>query len=695
MDHPNIVKFKECFEDKSNIYMILELCSNKSLMETIRKRKQLTESEARFYIVQILGAVKYMHSRNVIHRDLKLGNIFLDDNMNLKIGDFGLAALLLDGTERKKTICGTPNYIAPEVLFGKEDGHSFEVDMWSVGIILYAMLVGRPPFQSGDVDQIYSRIKLSTYTYPESMENSISSEAKSLISQLLNPIPANRPTADQAFEHPFITSGYCPLQIPVSSLTSIPEWEYELYRQSKTSHVLEVAKRAGAGEGNEAGKDKGEVLEVLPVIDSDDSQDKIEAKAPGIGKVIVAPAIVKPSTKPNAKEKARILPEQLSPKVNKSRMLPAKRMPSSLGPFRDQNPLDSLKDNKATESGPRRAPQLTSKTEIQNARQTEKENDDCQVHDLHTKGFGHVDTMAPSSKMVKPRLPSVFSSTSSQENEVRPTIKSSTLGRLRSSNQVPTASSVFNTAGKQELPPAMRRASTYPSRSSSNSKTIISLSTDLVLDSVKMTEASIDAFLKNKLNDLPIQPAESRSAVRRAGVNKLPQGRIDPATPTWLCKWVDYSNKAGMGYILNDGSQGTLFKDHTSIVTAPKDKSGTAEDGIEFVTPSNLMKKKLSSKEIHELNQSSLNKKIDMHARFGEYMKRNLGETPTKEDVKKSGKPDGDRQFVTHYARLDTAIVFRFENGGFQVNYKPFHLNYTSSNQAKCLFTNLSFFDFY
>jgi len=158
MQHPNVVRFVEVFEDDDNIYMILELCHNKSLMDMLRRRKRFTEPETRFFILQLLGALKYMHGKRVIHRDLKLGNIFLDANMNIKIGDFGLAALLVDENERKKTICGTPNYIAPEVLFdgGKNgEGHSFEVDLWGVGVIMYAMLVGKPPFQSTDVDSIY------------------------------------------------------------------------------------------------------------------------------------------------------------------------------------------------------------------------------------------------------------------------------------------------------------------------------------------------------------------------------------------------------------------------------------------------------------------------------------------------------------------------------------------------------------
>ena len=103
----------------------------------LRKRKQLTEPEVRFFMLQILGATKYMHEKRVIHRDLKLGNLFLDSKMNVKLGDFGLAALLMDDNERKRTICGTPNYIAPEVLCDTGGGHSYEVDLWSIGVIMF------------------------------------------------------------------------------------------------------------------------------------------------------------------------------------------------------------------------------------------------------------------------------------------------------------------------------------------------------------------------------------------------------------------------------------------------------------------------------------------------------------------------------------------------------------------------------
>jgi polo-like kinase 1 len=153
---------------------------------------------------QILDALKYLHTHRIIHRDLKLGNLFLNDKMEIKLGDFGLAAKLDFEGERKKTICGTPNYIAPEILEGKT-GHSYEVDIWSLGVICYTLLIGKPPFETNDVKTTYRRIRMNAYSFPEHV--TISPNAKDLITRILNTNPAKRPTIDEILDHPFMSCG--------------------------------------------------------------------------------------------------------------------------------------------------------------------------------------------------------------------------------------------------------------------------------------------------------------------------------------------------------------------------------------------------------------------------------------------------------------------------------------------------------
>ena len=131
----------------------------------VRKRKHLTVQQTRFFILQLLLAIEYMHKNRVIHRDLKMGNIFLNENMDIKVGDFGLAAKLQFMEEKKRTMCGTPNYIAPEIVEGVT-GHSYEVDVWSTGVICFALLFGRPPFETTQVKTTYKKIKSCEYNFP-------------------------------------------------------------------------------------------------------------------------------------------------------------------------------------------------------------------------------------------------------------------------------------------------------------------------------------------------------------------------------------------------------------------------------------------------------------------------------------------------------------------------------------------------
>lgn len=215
LHHENIVNFEHFFEDKENVYILLELCSNQTLNDLIKRRKRLSEIEVQCYLLQILKGLKYIHNHKIIHRDLKPGNLFLNQKIQLKIGDFGLASKLEYDGQKRYSICGTPNYIAPEIL--EEKGYSYEVDIWSLGVIAYTMFFGVTPFETDDADKTYKRIKANCYSFPVGI--TISPQAKSLITQILNPDPSKRLTIEQIEKHEFFKIyNYVPDIMPLSTL---------------------------------------------------------------------------------------------------------------------------------------------------------------------------------------------------------------------------------------------------------------------------------------------------------------------------------------------------------------------------------------------------------------------------------------------------------------------------------------------
>lgn len=235
LKHPSIVSFHNFFEDADNVYIILELCSNQTVNELVKRRKRLTELEVQHYTIRIVEGLRYLHSKRIVHRDLKLSNLFLNSSMEEKIGDFGLATKIEINGDRKRTLCGTPNYIAPEVI-DERRGHSFEVDIWSLGVSIYAMLFGTLPFEAADVGSTYKRIRMNCYFFPEDVP--VSDQAKDLISQIFNLEPGNRPTLDKILEHPFMHMvENLPKAMPASTLARPPEPAFvkQLFKSSEES----------------------------------------------------------------------------------------------------------------------------------------------------------------------------------------------------------------------------------------------------------------------------------------------------------------------------------------------------------------------------------------------------------------------------------------------------------------------------
>ena len=214
LNHPNITKILEMFEDDEYILISMEYINGGNLFSFVKKRRKLSEKTAKFLFRQIILGIKHMHSHKIVHRDIKLENILIDLNNNIKICDFGIGRILSSNNQLLHDKCGTPMYMAPEILLSsKSQGYEgFPVDIWSSGISLYIMLSGTLPFNfkndesSSIEEESDNNIELQysiVHNEPKYIEK-ISDEARDLLKGLLNKNPNKRLTIDQILEHPWM-----------------------------------------------------------------------------------------------------------------------------------------------------------------------------------------------------------------------------------------------------------------------------------------------------------------------------------------------------------------------------------------------------------------------------------------------------------------------------------------------------------
>jgi len=208
--HPNIIKLEEVFETSEKVFMIMEIIQGGELFDKIVELQSYTEKDASHLVAQILSAVDHLHENGIVHRDLKPENLFLsskEDDAQVKVGDFGLSTFLpTDGSKLTKAV-GTPGYIAPEILQTLDenlDGYGKEVDLWSVGIIMYILLCGFPPFYAEDDDEAFDQIISGEFDFPSPYWDHISRDAKDLIKHLLVVEASKRYTTKSALQHPWI-----------------------------------------------------------------------------------------------------------------------------------------------------------------------------------------------------------------------------------------------------------------------------------------------------------------------------------------------------------------------------------------------------------------------------------------------------------------------------------------------------------
>jgi len=209
VDHQHVVKLFDLYETSTEYFLVLQLITGGELFDRIVELVHYSEKDASEIVKKIVLGVHHLHSKQIVHRDLKPENLLLsskDPDANVLITDFGLSAILPQG-ERLYRAVGTPGYLAPEVLetLDTGEGYTQEVDLWGIGVIMYILLCGFPPFYGEDDDEIYDKICEGYFEYPSPYWDDISDEAKDLIDKLLVLDPKVRYNCEQVLNHKWIT----------------------------------------------------------------------------------------------------------------------------------------------------------------------------------------------------------------------------------------------------------------------------------------------------------------------------------------------------------------------------------------------------------------------------------------------------------------------------------------------------------
>jgi len=253
------VKFISHFEDENYYYVLFELCKWRSLADLIKRRIRLTIPETQYFLVELLQGVAYLHENKIIHRDLKLANILINEDIHVKIADFGLATVLKNDKHIRLTVCGTPNYTAPEII--AKEGHSYAADMWSVGCILYTLLVGKVPFATNALSSTYDKIRRVEYTPNVEL---LSAPGYDLLKCLLVRKPWERLTARQCLRHPFLMDPTIPRELPISILSTVPRFAVHPVLQQIQAHAIHAP---DANQQIEKSVRRKKSLELLDTLD--------------------------------------------------------------------------------------------------------------------------------------------------------------------------------------------------------------------------------------------------------------------------------------------------------------------------------------------------------------------------------------------------------------------------------------------
>ncbi|XP_028812387.1 serine/threonine-protein kinase 33 isoform X2 [Denticeps clupeoides] len=236
VNHEHIIHLEEVFETPKRMYLVTELCEGGELKKLLQNQQHFNEDDARHIIRSLAEAIVYLHKKDIVHRDLKLENILVksyhygNDNgmVNIKVTDFGLSVQKggVGSENMLQATCGTPIYMAPEVINGHQ--YSQQCDEWSIGVIMYTLLSGGPPFMSSSEDRLFEMIKKGELNFANPVWSTISDAAKKVLCCLLKVDPAHRITASELLDNPWITGDTSVLATPTNVLDMMRQYRNDL-----------------------------------------------------------------------------------------------------------------------------------------------------------------------------------------------------------------------------------------------------------------------------------------------------------------------------------------------------------------------------------------------------------------------------------------------------------------------------------
>ena len=707
--------------------------------------------EVRRFIIQTCGAVKYLHHRNIIHRDLKTGNLFLDQGMNVKVGDFGLAAMLVgknDMGARRTTMCGTPNYLAPEILEKGGRGHNEKVDLWAIGIIAYTLAVGKAPFHAAKREEIYKKLQNREYEWPDASKcaNDISQDLKDLVSSLLVH-EDDRPVPDKIVSHTFFRLAFIPEHLDNSCVLKKPVWNVrppspEALQRGYSESWMKVCKISGVGEyapgrvfplqqakrivsvvkdvekeikagrapvvpipadmvyrpypdqpnwlqpnvGNldeiveEREPSPEQKLSEISGNGKTDRSRKIEAKLPSRLKENAVPARAPPvdrtAEKPTAADPKRTLSKRRKP--DEPRPVPAVSRPQSRKPD-ESKPAPAVSRPQSRKPINETTPDAPPLTTVRQ-RSQEKMADPAPAL-----------TRQPSRRGKPVRVDSAMISKTQEEKDSRVPEK-----KECAATEPPVAT--VRVVSRTKVPQAIATSRPAQSKVRSSPECVV-ISSDPKVPSQQSNDDKI--FPSSHPETVLVRAMQLRDNIASALKGKLTTSKRPSRAPKlpFVTKWVDYSRKLGIGYVLNEGSIGCILSATSKYpVTHVVVRNGLAylhdsKKEVPTIVPGMPI-------EFYECDTNGLKRaavdtersqgNLVLWTKFGRYMCQQLGtqdKPASTRAPKTSGEPD---VFVRFYERLGSVGIWGFSDGCFQVNF-PDHTKLVLSADGKsCSYTSLS-----